>query len=704
MGPKTDAAIARICFLQRKLTNARSIDLMKRTVKYALSAAMAAMFVVPAFAQDTPFPDTKENHWAYEAVTRLKADGILVGYPNGMFIGGRLATRYEMAVAINAAYTKLKNITDGLTKQIDDINGKIKELQDRPAGIGVSQADFDALKSALNDVRDQVSGMKSYAQDIADLKKLSEKFEKDLASLGVDVDDLKKNLSSIDKRVTTLEAHKMPIDIHGDANFLSINGYGTNRSYGVDVTGRPTGFGRDSNAPGAVTGGQEDFTFLHEVAADLTTTNTSGPKGEAIIVIGNMLGAGSQSSNFARQTQGVNGLAGGPFGTQSTLFGGSPYSEGNESIYIQKAVASWGDGMGGMPFHGEVGRMGLKLGDYILARPDYTPYYSNERWDNGQYAVDGGKVGFTFGAMKLHIFAGRTSSQTDSQGTLIQPMIINPSSINNFTGLYSPNAAKVDQLMGAHLWVPIGKDGSVDLSYVLLAANTATAGINRIQDYGVDANYKLSSNIKVWGGYSKTDTMNGTHSVNNKNDSRATAYGSYDSNNWGVQAGYRYIEPNFLAPGSWGRIGTWWNPTDIMGVDASAHIDLAGTFTLKGGYEYYTGTGKVASGLQTKDKVSRATIDLMHKFGGVGVDLGFEDVIFNMPDAFPGGKPEERWYNVGASYDFSDSTKFSILWQISDFDAKGGSMTFFPGLGGNALAGSARNRGGLITTQFSIKI
>ncbi|WP_201281472.1 S-layer homology domain-containing protein, partial [Staphylococcus aureus] len=69
---------------------------MNRTVKYALSAALAAVFVVPAFAQsDTPFPDTKENHWAYEAVTRLKAEGILVGYPNGNFIGGRLATRYE---------------------------------------------------------------------------------------------------------------------------------------------------------------------------------------------------------------------------------------------------------------------------------------------------------------------------------------------------------------------------------------------------------------------------------------------------------------------------------------------------------------------------------------------------------------------------------------------------------------------------------
>jgi len=665
---------------------------MKRTAKYALSAALAAIFVVPAFAQsDTPFPDTKENHWAYEAVTRLKTDGILVGYPNGMFIGNRLATRYEMAVAINAAYTKLKNLTDGLSKQIDDINGKITELQNRP--VGVSQADFDALKSALNDVRDQVSGMKSYAQDIADLKRLSEKFEKDLAAMGVDVDDLKKSLAALDKRVGVLEAHRLPIDIHGDMNIVSLSGYSTNHTFGVDVTGRPEGVGRGSRA-GFPTGADEDTTLLHELGFDITTNNEKGPKGEIVAVIGNMLDSPTGGTN-------ANGFSGAPFANQSTLAGGVPYSAGNESVYIQKAVVSFGEGQTQLPFSGQVGRISLKLGSYIFERPDYTPYYSNERWDNGEWSIDGAKVGFKFGGLKLSVFAGEASVATDTQATLIQPMTLGAG--GPFGG---GGGAVVNQVLGAHLWVPLGKDGNIDLAYVLLDMDTFGAGgANHVSDYGVDANYKFGM-IKAWGGVSKTDTMAGTHNVNNKNDTRATGYLGYESANWGVSGGYKYIEPLYAAPGFWGRIGTWWNPTDIEGADVAAHIDLAKMFSLKGTYEYYTGTGKIAGGLQHGDKISRGTVDLGYKFGsGIGVDLGFEDVIFNTPSLFV-GKPEQRWYNIGASYDFNENTKFSILWQISDLDSKNNANAQF-GFAGSAAAGgfapSNTNKGGLITTQFSLK-
>ncbi len=664
---------------------------MKRTVKYALSAAMAAVFVVPVFAQsDTPFPDTKENHWAYEAVTRLKTDGILVGYPNGMFIGNRLATRYEMAVAINAAYTKLKNLTDGLSKQIDDINGKIKELQDRP--VGPSQADFDALKAALNDVKDQVAGMKSYGTDIADLKRLAEKFEKDLAALGVDVDDLKKSLAALDKRVSVLEAHRLPIDIHGDMNFMSMSGYGMSGTYGVDVTGRPTGVGR-GNAP---LSGMSDNTLFHELGFDITTNNEKGPKGEIVAVIGNMI-----DSPGAGYVNGA-GNAVGPFTSMSTGSAGIPYGPGNESVYVSKAVAKFGSDETGLPFSGEVGRIGLKLGSYILERPDYNPYYDNARWSNGEWSVDGFKLGFKLGPVRLHVFGAEASVATDSQGTVIQPMIIGA---NGFTGPAAPagvnslggallGATEINQLAGAHLWVPIGKDGNIDLSYVLLQSNTS-GPVNAIQDYGVDANYKFTQALKVWGGYSKTDATLGTHNVNNKNDQRFDGYLGYMGSNWGVDLGGRYIDGLFVAPGSWGRIGTWWNPTGIEGFDGKGHIDFAKSFTLKASGEFYQGTGVNHMGLSTSTKITRVTGDLGYKFSnGVGVDVGAEDV--TVTGVSP--NPTELWFNLGASYDFSDNAKFSLLWQMSTMNNTGAfaGPTF-------AAAGAVNNKGGLITTQFSIK-
>ncbi|MCF0158824.1 MAG: YadA-like family protein, partial [Veillonella sp.] len=46
-----------------------------------------------------PFPDVPENHWAYEYIAKLHANGILEGYPDGNFDGNRTLTRYEFATA-----------------------------------------------------------------------------------------------------------------------------------------------------------------------------------------------------------------------------------------------------------------------------------------------------------------------------------------------------------------------------------------------------------------------------------------------------------------------------------------------------------------------------------------------------------------------------------------------------------------------------
>lgn len=46
------------------------------------------------------FPDTPENHWAYDYVAAVAGNGILEGYPSGNFDGNRPMTRYEMAAVV----------------------------------------------------------------------------------------------------------------------------------------------------------------------------------------------------------------------------------------------------------------------------------------------------------------------------------------------------------------------------------------------------------------------------------------------------------------------------------------------------------------------------------------------------------------------------------------------------------------------------
>ena len=71
-----------------------------------LTARMDALLSVlnPNMSKD--FPDVPENHWAYEAVSRLAGNDIIQGYPDGEFHGERTMTRYEMAEIIYNALSR----------------------------------------------------------------------------------------------------------------------------------------------------------------------------------------------------------------------------------------------------------------------------------------------------------------------------------------------------------------------------------------------------------------------------------------------------------------------------------------------------------------------------------------------------------------------------------------------------------------------
>lgn len=71
-----------------------------------LTARMDALLSVlnPNMSKD--FPDVPENHWAYEAVSRLAGNGIVEGYEDGKYHGERQMTRYEMAEIVYNALSK----------------------------------------------------------------------------------------------------------------------------------------------------------------------------------------------------------------------------------------------------------------------------------------------------------------------------------------------------------------------------------------------------------------------------------------------------------------------------------------------------------------------------------------------------------------------------------------------------------------------
>jgi hypothetical protein len=646
---------------------------MKRTFKYALATVLGAAIVAPAFAQDN-FPDVPENHWAFEALAKLKAAGILVGYPDGLYRGGRPASRYELAVALHAAYQNLKNITDGLQSQINDLK--------RPG----QATDLQPLMDRITALENQVNAMKGWGDDIANLKRMADTFQKELQSLGVDVEAMKRDLGDLADRVAKLEARKPAVDITGDVNMWMGAGTSQSGNNGLDMDGRINGI-RPAGAPGPgrVAGLPRDVSFLHEVALTLAGTKDTGPKWKGTVVIGNML----------------SGAAGTGFGTQSMSAQGFGYRDGAEDIYIQDFSVKFDTSLAGLGFNADLGRVGYKVSPYIFQRLDKTSYMTNDRWDNGMYYFDGGILGFNFGAARLDIFGGRNGNRFSVNSTDINEPVSGP-----IGGMFSgPGGAPgpqmpVDRHVGANLNIPLTTAGNLNLAYLFLASPDAVvAGGNRINVYGGTLDWGMGD-IKLQGAFAQSDLLRGNSAVNNSdNRSWQVKAGWEGSDRFGLWGAYREVEANFIAPGDWGRLGIIRNPANIRGFQVGGHFNFSDALKLEASGEFDKGKSSdfgATTGFNTDTNINKFSVGLGYKVNpNLDLSLGYENTEFRDLAAIPGrsllGNPRYTWTTFGLGYGLSDAARLTFQYQISDVKNE------------FVLTNGARFQGGFLTTQLSLK-
>lgn len=651
---------------------------MNKTLKLALGMVLSIGILGSAIAQDQ-FPDVPENHWAYEALANMKRNGLLVGYPDGLFRGGRPATRYEMAVAIHATYQHLKNITDGLQSQIDELK--------KNSG-GSTGPDNSGLKDALEALQRDVNSMKGWGDDIANLKRMASTFEKELASMGVDIEAMKKDLKDLNDRVTKLEKNALPITIHGDVNFFIQHGNGTSGRFGLGTDGQLVGGSADASGTRA-SGLLDGLSVFHEANLKIAGTNEEGPKWHAVLTVGNMLNGYGNGAAF-------------------TAAGGRRNDEAATDIGFRRMVVEFDESLLGQSFNAKIGRMGYKISPYIYMAPDTNPYY-NSGFDNGEWTMDGALLGFNFGSAKFNVLLGRTNNRNSSTGF-------------NYSGVsagalgagapgvvgHGPSLIAADTTFGGHLNLPLGENGGVDLAY-LIHSQTTPAGVPAADNahvFGADINYKFGA-IALNAGYAQSNVYRGKTSVVTKNNAAWHLMANYEAERWGLGAGYREIQRHFASAGDWGRIGTWWNPTDVKSFQVKGHFDISEAMTLHAGAEFMSGLGKnniqtfngsgvFFNGLRTGDKVDSYKIDLNYNMSnGWNAMLGGEWVDFRPNGAAT--RATQRWYTLGLGYNLSEAASLRLMWQISDADARTTGLWAAPG---NA---TGRFSGNLITTQLSIK-
>ena len=150
---------------------------MKKTLVSALTTALVVGAASTTFAASNPFSDVPADHWAYDAVSQLAADGVIEGYGDSTFQGNKNITRYEMAQMVAKAMAK------------KDVSAADKAMIDKLA------AEF---ADELNNLGVRVSNLEKHADNV----KINGVLEYTYTSTRHDVDHSKNN---VDEYVFRLE-------------------------------------------------------------------------------------------------------------------------------------------------------------------------------------------------------------------------------------------------------------------------------------------------------------------------------------------------------------------------------------------------------------------------------------------------------------------------------------------------------------------
>jgi hypothetical protein len=127
---------------------------MKRLATLVLAAgfSLGSLLATGMGASATPFSDVPANHWAYQAIQSLAADGLVEGYPDGKFKGDRPLTRYEMAVLVARVIAKLQANGAGYASKadLDKLQKLIDALKDELDSLGVRVTNLEDALDALD--------------------------------------------------------------------------------------------------------------------------------------------------------------------------------------------------------------------------------------------------------------------------------------------------------------------------------------------------------------------------------------------------------------------------------------------------------------------------------------------------------------------------------------------------------------------------
>ena len=189
---------------------------MKKKFTFVIAMLLVVALAMPSSA--AVFTDVSTDHWAYEAVNKLVAAGIIEGYPDGTFKGDKGVTRYEVAMMVDRVLERVAEERASLEDEVDAMKDGFTSAQKTELEDIVKSIVEKNMPEPKEETSEDTEGLneKEYEQIANLIEALTFNYKAELKNLGSDLEDLEglvdankedteKTIAKLKERVADLE-------------------------------------------------------------------------------------------------------------------------------------------------------------------------------------------------------------------------------------------------------------------------------------------------------------------------------------------------------------------------------------------------------------------------------------------------------------------------------------------------------------------
>jgi predicted porin len=615
-------------------------------------------------------PEDIRQHWAYEAFQQLQRLGIMEGYPDGSMRPDRFVNRAEFAQAVARAYRVIDERLRNLQRRVEAFR-----LPTEPTPVPTDEAFMRRVQQLRNDVQE----LQRLNEAVQALQRLMQSLQPEIDQLGINVGTLKEELQALQQRFDQLTAR---FSWQGELTFGGYSTHSFDKRSAFTFNGNPihpSGKFLQSNA------------IVHELALTVQGRANERVSGTATFIVSNYLPyLGSPTRN-------------------ADTFHAAPavFAQGSTDLAIWEAYIRTELPLFGRQFAVTLGRLPLRFTPYTLQRIDPDYYLDFPRYADGAFRVDGGLFSTSGHRYRLHLFAA----------SVHQRRSVNASASQIFFANHNASvSAPADQLIGlrAEYEALRSEENAVTVGLTLFASgigrgqtfrhlNNPTRPADRVDVVGLDVR-GVWSNIRFGLDYAQSIVYQGDNRTVSRDNVATDLYAEYDfSERLSGRAGYREVQPYFIAPGNWVRIGYLYNPSDIKGTYLTVRYKVSERLQASLTGDFYEGTGKLrlpTRGYQGNDKLTRYLVEASYQLHPRWrLQVAYENVAWRIRSfvfAPNRGEPTWNYLTLQLSYDLGENTSLGILYQFIDTNGKG-----MPALSGGP--GATGNRAGVAATTLRVQ-